>query len=1079
MESTDLLPFPLALCFSEYENETNPYLQLHRLTDAAEMLTRFLTIVALNDVLRIKREFPDKLREELAKKIERPTFGGWKDLLRVAVALGEKDPKTTPFIECLPNYVKEVLLPLLGGNDSSPEHRIIPLRNLLAHQGRLSNKQASELLAKHRTSFYRLFQELDFLDEYDLIACSDRASLVHLRGMPREDGSFPAYTMSTGPVMFSPEFVYLVHQNTALNLFPLQIFGPVLNWHDDLSEPESLVDAAPQIYFRLGRKGQLDFTPLTDKALFAHRRGGAIESFNEIFRLEEWRKTIAERKGINNSAFDDLLSELTGVFVGREKDLAATKKKLEQTGNGVIWISGRPGIGKSALMAKLILNYRNSPHHVVIPYVFRLGYLGNSIDGFLKAALARLYEALNQPVHMGAHVEERRALFINRVREAGRTLKQKVLFLIDGVDEIYRLDSSFISLLFDAGGDGVVWLCAGRDDPPEMEETLRLQGAQWVFPDGLPILDEIGIRTMLIGHLDRCKYPLLRRDKQTTRLITGTTLSTGDDSELEWTNEFVDMLTRRSEGLPLFVRMAINDLENGNLSINDEKELPQGLAGYYDQILQRLKTGSLGSILAMILGHLVWAKEPVSESSLKILISGHHLSKSSDWEEIFALALACGHLLLRQERTPEGESGWTLYHDSLRQYLSNSSEIRPDREFAKDSWLAWCGQWRTIDEKGLKHYSLRHYCFHLFDALEWEQLFSLARDYQFRRMQEQSFPDNPDTTLYPLRLALEAALRMDDATSTGEFMIKHADRVEELRNESPLHALHLGNLERALELADLQDTETQIALYLILTWELRENGSVGETEQVLSRLSKKNLVSLSKDDSQYLLLFHVMDILKVHLHEIHPLLDIYRLKDLSTKLTNNDLLDEALFVAGQINDTDWKERALTEIVASLVKMRNFERASQVIDQMSPGWARTQCQIKIAAGFAEVGAYDQALQAAYKISNQGRHVLIHHRIDAYIAIALEMARAGDSGRAQLVLELALSTTAQKGFSSDGRETIDILIGMIEIGGFERALGISRKIARGKFTNKYYSKLQKQSWKGTMAKMGGLSCSSPSC
>lgn len=725
----DSLPFPLALCFYEYMRETNRYLQLHRLTDAAEMLIRFLTVIALSDILRLHGEFPDGLKEELAKKIELPTFGAWKDLLRVAVSWLEKSKqKDKCFVAGLPDYVNNFLLPLLGGNDGSPEQQIIPLRNLLAHQGRLSDKQAAELLAQHQTGFGRLFQELDFLSDYDLIACVDETALVYLRGLPQADGSFPAYTHQIDSIQFAPEAVYLLHQGQALNLFPLQIFGSVFHWRDDLTEPEKIVEAAPQIYFRFGRKGQLDFTPLTDEAFFAHQRGTTLENFNQIFSLDEWRKTIAERKGIQTSVFDDLLRELLAVFVGREADVKIVKQKLKESDGGVLWISGQPGVGKSALMAKLIDDYQNSSHHIVFPYLFRLGHTGCSVDSFLKAALAQLYDALNQPVKMGAHIEERRTLFINLVRETSQTLDKKIWFLIDGVDEIYRLDKSFLSLLFAASGERVVWLCAGRSEPPEMEDSLRQQGADWVFPEGLGVLNEQGVRTMLLEHLDRLKFPLLGRDKQKTRQTADELTSTADQSDSEWSNDFIDTLTRCSEGLPLYVRMAIDDLQTGKLTVNDEKKLPEGLSAYFEQILERLRVSDVGTVLTPLFCLLVWAKEPVTEAALQELMTGHYLSKTSRWQESFRNALRHGHLMLRQELTPEGNSGWTFYHDSFRQHLQTSSQIKDNREWAEEIFLEHCKNWR---ESGIYNYLIRHGLVHSLEAKDEELKMKFLTDLEY------------------------------------------------------------------------------------------------------------------------------------------------------------------------------------------------------------------------------------------------------------------------------------------------------------------------------------------------------------
>ena len=47
---------------SEYVEETSPFTKLHRLIDAAEMITRFFCVIAVNDVYFQLGRFPQDLR---------------------------------------------------------------------------------------------------------------------------------------------------------------------------------------------------------------------------------------------------------------------------------------------------------------------------------------------------------------------------------------------------------------------------------------------------------------------------------------------------------------------------------------------------------------------------------------------------------------------------------------------------------------------------------------------------------------------------------------------------------------------------------------------------------------------------------------------------------------------------------------------------------------------------------------------------------------------------------------------------------------------------------------------------------
>jgi hypothetical protein len=144
------LPFPLAIMWADYLRETNPFLKLHRLTDAVEILTRASTIVLVSDTLRQLGAFPATLKALLAQKISRPTFGVWRELVESSLdALPRVNRAPQCFIRELPSYLTATLLPMLGTNAGAPEEAVIALRNLLAHGGRLSEEVAKKMLARH------------------------------------------------------------------------------------------------------------------------------------------------------------------------------------------------------------------------------------------------------------------------------------------------------------------------------------------------------------------------------------------------------------------------------------------------------------------------------------------------------------------------------------------------------------------------------------------------------------------------------------------------------------------------------------------------------------------------------------------------------------------------------------------------------------------------------------------------------------------------------------------------------------------------------------------------------------------
>src|SRR5947199_8598627 len=71
------LPSVLAIPLHDYYVEAHPVMRLHRLFDTAEILTRFLAIIALGELRRKldDKPIPETLLSRLQPNIERPDFG--------------------------------------------------------------------------------------------------------------------------------------------------------------------------------------------------------------------------------------------------------------------------------------------------------------------------------------------------------------------------------------------------------------------------------------------------------------------------------------------------------------------------------------------------------------------------------------------------------------------------------------------------------------------------------------------------------------------------------------------------------------------------------------------------------------------------------------------------------------------------------------------------------------------------------------------------------------------------------------------------------------------------------------------
>jgi hypothetical protein len=142
------LPSPIAIPLNSYWVEQNPVLQIHRMCDAAELLTRFLTIIALAELRRSLGDapLPKTLLDRLQGDMERPTFGRWRGMLAAVLDhLPSVDGLVVPVLAAV---TRKYLLPRLDGTDA-PIDGLIELRNDLVHGGALSEAAARRLLSEH------------------------------------------------------------------------------------------------------------------------------------------------------------------------------------------------------------------------------------------------------------------------------------------------------------------------------------------------------------------------------------------------------------------------------------------------------------------------------------------------------------------------------------------------------------------------------------------------------------------------------------------------------------------------------------------------------------------------------------------------------------------------------------------------------------------------------------------------------------------------------------------------------------------------------------------------------------------
>ncbi len=128
----------------------------------------------------------------------------------------------------------------------------------------------------------------------------------------------------------------------------------------------------------------------------------------------------------------------------------------------------------------------------------------------------------------------------------------------------------------------------------------------------MPALNEQDVRTVLLQELERERYGVLATEKKQ-----------GDQPGAS-RSRFLSELTRRSAGLPLYLRLVIEDIRRGGL-ISPSRDLPDRLDEYYRKLLDDLRITDEQAIVPYVIALLAHARSPLDGATLSRLMRTHNL----------------------------------------------------------------------------------------------------------------------------------------------------------------------------------------------------------------------------------------------------------------------------------------------------------------------------------------------------------------------------------------------------------------------------------------------------------------------
>jgi WD40 repeat protein len=414
--------------------------------------------------------------------------------------------------------------------------------------------------------------------------------------------------------------------------------------------------------------------------------------------------------------FSAEISRLTHDFTGRawlEKDL---QQWLEQEDGRVFFVTGDPGSGKSAMLARLI-----EKHPRVMAYHFCVASLAETQDSlrFVRSIAAQLatqltaYRAALEAVDLENVTEPDAGSLLRRLvaepLQAERP-DRPVLIVVDGLDEAPEKNGRTIpQLLRERLDDLPPWVrlvLSSRKQPAVLDSFSRFlpREIDAASPENLHDIEQ---------------YIDMKLRKSPKML-----LALGGETE-----RAIQTIRGKSEGNFLYVMQVIAEIEAGRLDVRRPEAFPGGLVGVYQSFFERIfPTPEDYRSSCTLLEIIAAAREPLSAEQIATFAGCEVFAAEQDMEKLAAFFPLRG---------PLGAEKYHPYHKSILDWLSGlagqSRRYRVDlhRAHRRIAARLLADYKQGVPDRSNDSFILTHLPSHLIAAAQWIELEDLLTDLQF------------------------------------------------------------------------------------------------------------------------------------------------------------------------------------------------------------------------------------------------------------------------------------------------------------------------------------------------------------
>ena len=354
--------------------------------------------------------------------------------------------------------------------------------------------------------------------------------------------------------------------------------------------------------------------------------------------------------------FKSLIQEKIARFCGRDFVFAAFEKFLQENNSGYFTLVGDAGMGKSAIAAKYVDQYK-------CPCYFNILVEGrNSLEQFLKSIRQQLINRYELP---NAEADDLPTLLAKAAQKLPPG--EKLVIMVDALDEVTQEPGGNLLHLPTTLPERVYFILTRR---PYTLENKRLS----VSP---------GVKMKELDLTEKDYLQLSREDiKNYIRLCLH------QDPEykeglIKWIEErhigsevFVEKLADKSENNFMYLRYVLPAIADGDYDDLNLTQLPDGLLNYYQNHWERMgmETAPMEKMVTILFTLKEIATPIPCEMIAEIAgIEKYEVQKTLDkWVEY----------LKRQEI--DGDICYGIYHASFLDFLELKKELDKERKLFQD-----------------------------------------------------------------------------------------------------------------------------------------------------------------------------------------------------------------------------------------------------------------------------------------------------------------------------------------------------------------------------------------------------------